>query len=380
MKILIVTHYFRPHIGGIEVVAYNQAKELVRKGHKVTIITSKLNGDKDTEIIDGVKILRIKAWNFLEKRFDIPFPIFSLKLIKTIDSEIKKNDVVHVHGALYLGSLIASLIAKKYKKPFIATEHVGFVRYNNFLVNIIEKIAFHTIGKITLNNSTRVLLLNKRVKNFVSSLTNTKIEYVLNGVDTKLFKPVNKAQELLLRKKYGLPIDRKLVLFVGRFVQKKGIDLLVKAKSPDFDLVLVGTGEIVKDIYKLKGIFIFESLPQKKLAEIYQACDVFVLPSKGEGFPLSIQEAMASKLPVITCKENVQVSGAGNIAYFIMLTSIDLQKAILDLLKNNILRSKIQDKAYEIAVEEFNWSRNVDLLVRQYKRVLMQARKQEFVL
>ena len=49
MKILIVTHYFKPHIGGIEIVAYNQAKELVKKGHEVTIVTSRLNREKAVE-------------------------------------------------------------------------------------------------------------------------------------------------------------------------------------------------------------------------------------------------------------------------------------------------------------------------------------------
>ena len=55
MKILIVTHYFEPHIGGIEIVAYNQAKELVKKGHEVTIVTSKLNREKAVEQKEGIR-------------------------------------------------------------------------------------------------------------------------------------------------------------------------------------------------------------------------------------------------------------------------------------------------------------------------------------
>ena len=85
MKILIITHYFEPHIGGIEIVAYNQAKELVKKGHEVTIVTSKLDREKAVEQKEGIRIVRVPAWNLFENKFDVPYPIFSPRLISTIN-------------------------------------------------------------------------------------------------------------------------------------------------------------------------------------------------------------------------------------------------------------------------------------------------------
>src|SRR6266566_674685 len=149
MKILIVTHYFEPHIGGIEIAAYNQAKELVKKGHKVTIVTSKLNREKAVEQKEGIKIVRVTAWNLFEKKFDVPYPLFSPRLVPTINREIKRNDIILAHGVLYLGSFISSLFAKIYKKPFLVTEHVGFVMYKSTLTNAIEKVALYTIGLLT---------------------------------------------------------------------------------------------------------------------------------------------------------------------------------------------------------------------------------------
>src|SRR5260221_12620701 len=101
MKILIVTHYFKPHIGGIEIVAYNQAKELGRKSHKVTIVTSQIGDEPIKEITNGVVIKRVRAWNFLENRFRIPYPIPSPILISIFLKEIKKADIIHIHDVFY---------------------------------------------------------------------------------------------------------------------------------------------------------------------------------------------------------------------------------------------------------------------------------------
>src|SRR6185437_7141982 len=189
MKILIVTHYFNPHIGGIEIVALNEAKELIKKGHQVTIVTSKLSGDQETSLQNGIIIKRVKAWNFFENKFGIPYPIFSPTLLGTISKEVKKNDFIHVHGAIYLGSLIASIFSQLYKKPLITTEHVGIVIYKNSFATNLQKLAFQSIGKLVLNSINKVLVLNNSVKQYLSRITNSPIEFLFNGVDTKLFKP-----------------------------------------------------------------------------------------------------------------------------------------------------------------------------------------------
>ena len=80
MKILIATHYFLPHKGGIEFVAYNQAKELVKKGHQVTIVSSKIGNEPEEEIMDGIKVRRVKAWNYFEDKQGVPYPIYSPKI------------------------------------------------------------------------------------------------------------------------------------------------------------------------------------------------------------------------------------------------------------------------------------------------------------
>ena len=71
-KILIVPHYFLPHTGGIEFVAYNQAKELVKQGHDVTIVGSKIGNElEEEEVMEEIKIKRSRVWNFFEENYGI---------------------------------------------------------------------------------------------------------------------------------------------------------------------------------------------------------------------------------------------------------------------------------------------------------------------
>lgn len=364
MKILIVSHYFYPHVGGIEIVAYNQAKELIKEGYTVVLVTSKVGLCKSEETIEGIKIIRVPAFNILEKLLDVPFPLFSPKIFFVLKKEIQATDIVYAHGILYASSLLAIFIARIYKKTVILSEHVGFVQYKSSILNIIESIAFNTIGKLNLQLSSIITALNLNVKQFLQTLTSKKIVILPNGVDTKLFHPISKGKKIVLRKKYSLPINRMIVLFVGRFVEKKGIELIKQAKNDSFDLVFVGSGKFPENRTTDKQIHVLGSLPQYKLAELYQACDIFLLPSKSEGFPLSIQEAMASGLPIITSFNNkVDKSLHTRYIKYIKLSPIAISKAIKDIASNKKLYQKMGEYSYGTAQKHFSWEKNVRILL-----------------
>jgi glycosyltransferase involved in cell wall biosynthesis len=109
----------------------------------------------------------------------------------------------------------------------------------------------------------------------------------------------------MLRERLGLSADRPVLLFVGRFVEKKGLRLLHELATglPQCEWVFIGWGPEDPASWGLSHVRCPGSLPQRAIADYYRAADLLVLPSVGEGFPLVVQEAMACGLPAAISTE-----------------------------------------------------------------------------
>jgi starch synthase len=92
---------------------------------------------------------------------------------------------------------------------------------------------------------------------------------------------------------------------VGRFTQKKGLDIVYEiAKArPGFRWVLIGRDDLDPRTWNLPNIQVLSPQPQTVLRQYYISADLFILPSMGEGFPLAIQESLSCGLPAAVPKE-----------------------------------------------------------------------------
>jgi len=369
MKIVIGVTYSYPYIGsGIGNVAMKQAEELAKLGHKVTIISSDVPKYKREFTRNKVKYLKGKLILRLEK-IGLPIPLFFLN--RKMKKAIKESDIVHVHDSLYPSSYQITRFAKKYNKKIILTQHIGFIKYKIRIANLIEKFVYNTLGKNIMKKSLKILILNEDVKDYLLKLNipEAKISFLPNGVDTNLFKPSSKKDKLELRRKYNLPLNKPLVLFVGRLVEKKGFDKLYEARSKDFLILFVGGGEVPKQMKSDKEALFFGEKNQNELKEFYQLSDLFVLPSHGEGFPLSIQEAMSSGLPIITTNEpHYKKYLDSSNAILINPTTEEIQKNIKEILSNPSRRNKISLEARKKSVKDFGWDKNIKKLLEVYEK------------
>jgi glycosyltransferase involved in cell wall biosynthesis len=365
MKILIVTHYFLPHKGGIEFVAYNQAKELVKQGHQVTIVSSKIGDEPEEEIMDGIKIRRVRAWNIFEKKWGIPYPVFSLKLSRVLNQEAKDADVVHVHDIGYLSSWNGTRKAIKYSKKLILMQHITTVK-KGFITNLIQFIVQKTYGKYIINKADKIIVCNELVKNWINKPEKTI--FLHNAVDIKLFKPTTKENISKLKKKYNLPLDKPIVIFVGRLVDKKGFQKLFESRDKDYFILFVGDGEIPEYMQNQENTKFISAQPQNKLSELYALSNIFCLPSINEGFPLTILEAMACALPIITTDhEGYDKYLDKNKTMLIEPTSENIKSSIKNVLKDKKKLELMRKYSYSEAIKRFNWSKNVDKLLEVYK-------------
>ena len=391
MKVLILTHYFQPHIGGIEIVAYNQAKEVVKRGHQVTIITSKTGEEVEEEIIDGIKVIRVKALNFFENHFAVPYPIFYPKLLFRLKEKVKESDVINTHGIVWMHSFFSTIISRIFQKPIVLHQHNTYINYENPILRLIEKIADNTIGRYTLNSADHIIAVSEETKKYVLSIAKklNNISILYNGVNFKRFKPIRNKK--IVRKKFKINPEGFICLTIRRITFKNGIDTFLQVakffneKRKDMLFVLGGTGpdtDMVKKYIRenhLSNIKLLGFVSNEELPDYYALSDIFILPSKtGEGFPMVVIEAFASGLPVIGTNTGGQIEVIRDDQTGFIVEpnkSKQIAKKIEYLSENKKLLEEMSKNCRKLIEKEFSWGKNVDKLLSVYQEVLKNATK-----
>lgn len=302
MKLGLVTHYMPPHHGGIERIAFDHATAAANAGFEVRWVASREpSSTSRKETMAWGEARRVPCLNFFETSLGVPYPLWSGAGRREIRELVDWSDVIHVHDVLYQGTSLALAAAQRARRPALLTQHIGLVPYRSFVLNAAQRMAYRTIGRRNGRRATALAYYNESARDWlrqVCGITPPSV-FLPNGVDTDLFRPVEGAAEMRsLRERFGLPQDRMVVLFVGRLVSKKGADVVVGAARPAYHVLLVGERGNV-EIGNRPGVELRAFVERNELADLMRACDVFALPSRGEGFPLAAQEAMASGLAVI---------------------------------------------------------------------------------
>jgi glycosyltransferase involved in cell wall biosynthesis len=298
VRILVVTSYFPPHVGGVEVVAERQARVLSAAGHDVVVATSRFERSLPArEHRDGYVIHRFRAANTAERRLGIPYPVIGLSAVRDLRRLVAEHDVVHIHDVLYQPSQAAAMLAVAAGRPLYATQHVGPVNHPHPVVRLVERSVDRFSGGWIRRRAHRFVSYNPMVAAHLlaGGVPAGRIVHGHIGVDTTTFHPA--PADPAVRTELGLPADVPLVLFVGRLVDKKGYRHLLRAARPDRHIVLVGPGEPAEPLPP--GVTHTGPLDRSRLVRLYRAASAFVLPSTGEVFPIAAQEAMACGAPVV---------------------------------------------------------------------------------
>lgn len=371
MKVLIGIHYFPPHVGGMENVARMQAEKLAAEGHDVHVLTSDAHSTKGTSEEHGYTVERIGVWNIFERKMGVPFPVFNPSLIWRAYRTVKSTDVVHLHDVFYQTSWTLALWARLLGRPVIVTQHVDMIPHPSALVRFVQWAVYRTAGRFVLSTARRIAVLNSNVESFLQKIgvPDEKIIFMPNGVDLSLFHPDESIDASEVRLQYGLPDNTPIALFVGRFVPKKGFDKLLKATSDRYHIALAGGDS--PDGTSPDNVTFLGSLNSSQLAELYNAVDMFVLPSEGEGFPLTVQEAMASRLPVVISKNpGYDVYHLDDSLLMQIQPNIStIRSTLIKLADDSSLRRRMAEYSRQYATEHFSWDKNVSQLARVYEEV-----------
>jgi glycosyltransferase involved in cell wall biosynthesis len=300
-KLLTVSHYFETHRGGIEIVASSLAQELANRGIDVTWMAADASPVSATT--ENVTRIALRASNLLERTIGIPYPLAYPSAWRRIFRETKPADAVLIHDGLYLTSVIAALSASWAGKPYIVVQHIGMVPYNNVLLRTLMSVANKVITRTVLKHADQIVFISEVTQRYFAGLECRRLpRLIFNGLDTNVFNPPgNDIEAIEARQHFDLPPSGPIALFVGRFVEKKGLATLrsLAREHPGIIFAFAGWGAIDPCKWNLANVRVFTSLSGATLASLYRASSILVLPSAGEGFPLVIQEALACGLPVL---------------------------------------------------------------------------------
>jgi glycosyltransferase involved in cell wall biosynthesis len=305
--VVLVTHYYPGHGGGVEIVAFELARRLAANGTSLTWFAS---ASDVPPRVERLNCRPVAAWNFLERRFGIPWPVWNPFGLPALWRAIGAARAVHVHDALYMGNLIAACMARLRRKRLVVTQHIGLVPYQSaFLRRLMEAMNALVCAPI-LRRADSVAFISQSVREYYDGLCRWKTppHFVPNGVDVDLFRPPSQPERSAARASLGLGDSARVFLFIGRFVEKKGLHRLAQfaRAMPEVTWLFAGNGPIDPSRWGLDNVRVYRDRKLETLRELMWAADLLVLPSVGEGFPLVVQEATAAGLPCLVSADTVE--------------------------------------------------------------------------
>ncbi len=348
MKILQINKFYYPVIGGIE-TSVKQIAEGINKTDDFIVDVLVCNSGFKTmcEQINDVSVTRASSIGIF---FSMPVSMSFILLLKRL---WKKYDLLHIHLPFPLGEFALWLIRPKCR--IMVTYHSDIVR-QRFISSSLKWL--HTwvltrAERIAVSNP-NIIETSPLLKNFKSKCT-----VIPFGVDLQTFNPGSGVPASI--EKIRKPYEKRIVLFVGRLVYYKGVEYLIRAmKDIDAMLVIIGNGPLkqklineVRDNGLEHTVKFIPFCSQNKLANFYRAASVFVLPSiyKSEAFGITIIEAMACGLPVISTELGTGTSyvNQDDITGYIVppRDSEAINRALKKLLSDSTLSLKMGKAAFE---------------------------------
>lgn len=391
MRVMMLSWEYPPRIvGGISPHVYELSQQLQAKGIEVHVVTKATPQAPDEEIEpSGVQIHRVHLEG-IPSDFLHEIQLLNLATEKRVRQLLEdwrpggQPTLFHAHDWLSLDS--ARELKYDYKLPLVATVHATENGRHGGIFNDTSRYIHEQEYWLTYE-AWRVIVCSEFMKSEATRIFNTpsdKIDVIFNGVDPEKFDfEWSNKERGAHRAKLAEP-DEKIVMFVGRFVREKGIQVLLNAASvilaqePKTKFLIVGGGnrEKLERFVHWSGLgdkVLFTGfMANRSLHMLYRCADVAVFPSLYEPFGIVALEAMAADAAVVT-------SDAGGLQEVVLhdetgTTSFannpeSLAWAILHVLRDPIRAKKLRDAAKARLTVDFDWSHLADQTIEVYNRV-----------
>jgi len=375
-KLLIATDNFLPRWDGIarfldETIPY------LKNHFEVTVIAPTFPKYKDFhEKYADIKIIRIESSNL--KTFGDYIP--AKWKYKLIQSHVKHTDIVWVQASGNIGAP-AILAARKHHKPCVAFMHsiewelVPKSMSKKNMLRLIANVATKIWNIFFYNKCSLIMVPSQEVGELISwQGIKTPKKLVPLGIKVNKFKPPENREEA--KEKIGIDKNTIVIGYCGRIGREKNLETLYKAftkvyrQHKNVKLLIVGEG--IKDHKEI-------IIPEDKVMEVgaqnnvvpyLQAMDIYVLPSLTETTSLSTLEAMACGCAVVATKVGhvaEYIQNKVNGLFFPKRNDLVLSLKLKQLVENETMREVLAQNARRTIVEEFNWEKTPERILKIFK-------------
>ncbi|NQU99494.1 MAG: glycosyltransferase family 4 protein [Parcubacteria group bacterium] len=277
--------------------------------------------------------------------------------------EIKYTDIVHLHAFPHSHNFIAYFIAKIYAKKVVITphfhpEHPYYERKSNYW--LLEKCD----AVFAITDYEKEYFIKK-------GLNKNKIFIAPNAIDPRSYIPQNlSAFKMTFRDRHNIKDGEKIILFIGRKIEYKNVDILVKAvielkKEVYVKLFLIGPnfdwfGKFYSQLSREEREYIIDLgiISHQEKVNLLYLSDLLVLPSQFEAFGIVFLEAWICKIPVIGTKNGAIPNVIGESGLTAICGDVkDLKENIKSLLVNSSLAETMAVSGRNKVLDKYNWDR-----------------------
>lgn len=365
-------------MGGAERALMRMIRLLPREKFRPTAITFRVDESQPLVInfpcpLTIIPLGRTYNWN-------------ALQVARKIRSYIRQQHVRIVHTFFETSDLWGGLVAK-------STGRVALISSRRDM-GILRSLK-HRFGYRLLNGMfDRVITVSERVRQYcleVDRLPPEKVVTVYNGIDDCWPGSRDRSR---IRMSLGLSHEDLVVATVGHIRKVKGIDILAEVAArlkdpfPNARFLVVGDAHEPEHMHELQKLVATNQLeqqfrfigPREDIPGILDASDVFVLPSRSEGFSNALVEAMLCRLPCVATDVggNAEALHDGKNGYLVPNESVErMAEALALLLEDGELRNRMGDESRRIALEAFALERMMNRLIDVYEAALLDRKERQ---
>ncbi len=380
MHIAIFSESYPPITNGVAVSVATLRRELLARGHRVTVVTSHHpEAPRDEE-----DVIRVASFRWLTARdYPLPQPRPFPQLHRLFQHD--RPDVIHVQIPFLLGAIGLGL-GKRYGVPVVGHYHTLYDCYLHYVpiapAGLLRRVLWWHLRRF-YRQTDAVIVPSQFARRYLQrfGVQSPVVEVVPTGVD---FHPIPVSREEA-RERYGLPPGAPIIVYVGRLAREKNLGLLLEMfplvlrHVPNALLWLVGSGSAedflrqrVQQMNLSSAVRLEGRVPHEQISAVYAAADLFAFPSVTETQGLVIWEAQAHGLPCVVVNEGGAPESVrdGVDGLLVPSNAEAFAQAVVWLLNDANLRQRMSQNAF--SAPRLTPGQMTDRVLDVYQRVLAQ--------